>query len=720
MNGQRKVLLLLAIVVDAFLIFFLVRSVAEYWNSKQKYDFSVLRESSGSVYVCDANADGQDDILQLDAEGPFPSQKMLRLFSPFIPAAHLRYKFFFEIPVSRKAVIGGMIALEPSGPVTIPVLDVASDQVVLTLLDLNGKPLETIKLPIFEPRPKQDTGIPILEFEDLNGDGCREAILAVNSSYSLSPRGIVAYDLKQRRILWQYPCGCSPISLRVVDVNDDGRKEIVFSGWSPHNGASVNGTDDDRSYIIVLDSTGKEINKLVLGGYYTMVYFDTADINGDGLLEIVTAKGSHQAERNPEPGEIRILNGSTLETLKYVADQGIGFSNVFFIKSDESDFMCVVGDSAGRLSLYDWNLRLKHRTNLDFPAIVRGVIPLGVNSQKPLVLVEAGFKQLWFLDQRLDLMQNFISQDFGEAVETKVMGIRNGAQYAALLSAGRLYLISEKAGFTSGVWPFLKSSLAAGLAVILVFNAFLWLAIKSIKAAASEKGQAAENRWSEAAQEIVHRMKSQLFTIQLEAEKLKSLSEGDGWRATVEDVTLSSASILDDVADLKRRIRSVMKLLEMRPLQPIKVEPARIIETTIRHYQELLKGKIEFKLEMDDDGGQTHLDETLFIEALSNIIENSVEALPRGGWIRIAMTVIYSPVFRAKKALEIEVEDNGQGIPPDKLNEIFQPYYSTKTEGAGIGLTIARRIVEAHGGRINVQSKEGIGTRLAIVLPWKG
>jgi signal transduction histidine kinase len=65
----------------------------------------------------------------------------------------------------------------------------------------------------------------------------------------------------------------------------------------------------------------------------------------------------------------------------------------------------------------------------------------------------------------------------------------------------------------------------------------------------------------------------------------------------------------------------------------------------------------------------------------------------------------------------IEVADNGRGIPSDQLPSIFRPFYTTKGEGTGLGLSLARRIVEDHQGRIDVASAVGQGTTFAVVLP---
>jgi signal transduction histidine kinase len=215
-------------------------------------------------------------------------------------------------------------------------------------------------------------------------------------------------------------------------------------------------------------------------------------------------------------------------------------------------------------------------------------------------------------------------------------------------------------------------------------------------------------------------MKSPLFTIQLEAEKLRSLTADESQETALTEIDRISKSVLEDVIDLKHKIKTVMKLMETRCPEMKRAEISLIVERTVNRYKDLLKNRIVFELDLDKDADLLALDEILIEEALTNLIENAIEALPQGGKIKLTTTVIHSPVLKTKKAVEIEIEDNGIGIPADRLRDVFKAYYSTKKDGTGIGLPIARRIIETHGGRIEVQSKEGVGTRFAVFLPWKG
>jgi len=95
---------------------------------------------------------------------------------------------------------------------------------------------------------------------------------------------------------------------------------------------------------------------------------------------------------------------------------------------------------------------------------------------------------------------------------------------------------------------------------------------------------------------------------------------------------------------------------------------------------------------------------------LLNLLLNSQQAIDSRGKIEVA-------VDHKGSTAVIEVRDNGRGIAPEHLPNIFRPFYTTKGDGTGLGLSLARRIVEDHHGRIDVTSTVGKGTTFAVVLP---
>ena len=97
------------------------------------------------------------------------------------------------------------------------------------------------------------------------------------------------------------------------------------------------------------------------------------------------------------------------------------------------------------------------------------------------------------------------------------------------------------------------------------------------------------------------------------------------------------------------------------------------------------------------------------IQCFLNVLRNAYEATDRG-------TVAVEVEARRKKVV-VRVMDTGRGIEPDRLPQVFDPFFTTKDKGMGVGLYLARKIVEAHEGRIGVESPPGRGTTFTIQLP---
>jgi signal transduction histidine kinase len=106
------------------------------------------------------------------------------------------------------------------------------------------------------------------------------------------------------------------------------------------------------------------------------------------------------------------------------------------------------------------------------------------------------------------------------------------------------------------------------------------------------------------------------------------------------------------------------------------------------------------------------LDPARFEEALLCLIGNALDAMPSGGSLRLAAAA-------ANGEVRLRVEDTGPGIPPETLARVFQPFFTTKPEGTGLGLPLAKKLLEAIGARLSVES-DGSGTRVSITLPHAG
>jgi signal transduction histidine kinase len=113
---------------------------------------------------------------------------------------------------------------------------------------------------------------------------------------------------------------------------------------------------------------------------------------------------------------------------------------------------------------------------------------------------------------------------------------------------------------------------------------------------------------------------------------------------------------------------------------------------------------------LDLEAIEASVDETLMRQAFTNLIQNAVESMPEGGTLTIQAETV-------RKEFSVIVRDTGSGISRDKLNKIFLPFFTTKDKGVGMGLALAHKVITSHGGRIEVESREGKGTAFTVTLP---
>jgi two-component system, sporulation sensor kinase E len=135
----------------------------------------------------------------------------------------------------------------------------------------------------------------------------------------------------------------------------------------------------------------------------------------------------------------------------------------------------------------------------------------------------------------------------------------------------------------------------------------------------------------------------------------------------------------------------------------------------IRETMELLGREIENRgqqviQKLAGDLPEIPCDATQIQQVLVNLIRNAMQAMNRGGEIRIE-------TGSGSEAVWVSISDTGRGIPEEKLNRIFQPFFTTKKKGSGLGLMIVQRIIRDHGGKIDLESKPGKGTTFRVWLP---
>lgn len=230
------------------------------------------------------------------------------------------------------------------------------------------------------------------------------------------------------------------------------------------------------------------------------------------------------------------------------------------------------------------------------------------------------------------------------------------------------------------------------------------------KKAASEK--LAEKEKSEALEQMVdevsHEVRNPLVAIGGFARRvMKNLPEDDDNRRSLE-IILQNVAILE---------RMVTELVELKSASLAFQEPADV-NTLLREILELFQGEIrEQDIEVVTDlmAGPPLLpvDRENVNRALFNVIENSIEAMRRPPRRLTVATGVQGDFF------EIRIADTGRGIAREKLKSIYDPFFTSKTHGPGLGLTFALKTIQNHGGQIAVESEKGRGSIFTIRLPLK-
>ncbi len=166
-----------------------------------------------------------------------------------------------------------------------------------------------------------------------------------------------------------------------------------------------------------------------------------------------------------------------------------------------------------------------------------------------------------------------------------------------------------------------------------------------------------------------------------------------------------------EVTRLDHIITQFLRAIRPQPLETrLENLNALVLETTAFLEPELKDRDVLLDLELDDKLPSIEVDRDQLKQAFYNVIRNGLQAMKQGGFLRIRTGADETHCF-------VSFTDTGGGISAENLGRVFQPYFSTKAAGTGLGLLIVRRIVRAHGGEVAIESAEGKGLTLHIRLP---
>jgi two-component system nitrogen regulation sensor histidine kinase NtrY len=215
--------------------------------------------------------------------------------------------------------------------------------------------------------------------------------------------------------------------------------------------------------------------------------------------------------------------------------------------------------------------------------------------------------------------------------------------------------------------------------------------------------------WAEMARQVAHEIKNPLTPIQLSAEHLQRVhvDRGEPMGPVLESCV---SSILGQVKLLRQISAEFSSFASAPTARPAAVDVPELVAEVVDPYRTGLAGRIDIRNSVTAPLPRVFVDRTLVARALANIVENALHAMPGEGTLTLTGSADATHVT-------IRVSDTGIGMDGEALERLFEPYFSTKTTGTGLGLPIARRNVELNGGSIDVESARGQGTVVIMRLP---
>jgi len=209
---------------------------------------------------------------------------------------------------------------------------------------------------------------------------------------------------------------------------------------------------------------------------------------------------------------------------------------------------------------------------------------------------------------------------------------------------------------------------------------------------------------------VAHEIKNPLGAISIHMQLIKKALLGKCEMET--PVIERHLGVVDEEIDRLNKI-VVDFLFAVRPmdLEPIDSDPGEVV----REIAEFMKPEAEgagvmVEVSIEENLPLVLIDKRYMKQAILNLVKNALAAMPGGGKLELS-------VSRVEDEIRISVEDSGTGIPEEQLPKIFEPYFTTKENGTGLGLTIVFKIVKEHRGEISVQSRPGQGSTFTISLP---
>jgi PAS domain S-box-containing protein len=209
------------------------------------------------------------------------------------------------------------------------------------------------------------------------------------------------------------------------------------------------------------------------------------------------------------------------------------------------------------------------------------------------------------------------------------------------------------------------------------------------------------------AAQVAHEVKNPLTGLLLYAMHLKNKLSGK----PAEGEMVLCDRIIDSINHLVGTTEQIMSLARPVTLAPRPLDLNQVVKKVLQLLQPQISAyRIEERLDLPETEVTALLDETSLTSALINLTLNSIQSMPGGGRLTVKTN-------RVNGTSRLTIADTGCGMTTEQIEKVFEPFYTTKSQGLGLGMPYAKKVIEQHRGAIHIESQPDAGTRITIELP---
>lgn len=493
-----------------------------------------------------------------------------------------------------------------------------------------------------------------------------------------------ALTFRIKKVKWNLWIAPQINNWEIIDINEDGKKEILISTSAPCNGAVIRDENDCTSYLYLIDLNGNLIWKREIGGFGSRLDFG---ISKDKKIFVCEIMGSRESG---EKRKIVCLDSKTGEIIRKKELPLVfnGFS--FFDINKDGKKEILVSTTKGKIIVFNQNLQKIKEIENECSGKICKVIDLDGDGDFEILTEKGGY--LYILNSNFEKIGEYFLKGFT---------LPAIPYYRFCKSEGKFLIPScTKGKFL--ILDFEKQRKINSIPFYIIF-AIIFLSISFYSGFVFGKRilgstpliSRSENMLIDLIYEFVHEIKNSISLMKISMEKDKEKEK-----------------LQDELNKIYELSTYLTNFLKIHNKKTERVNINEIIKGIVERFKKI-KDEIEWKVELDDKIPEIKANKLQIEMCIKNIIENAVEFTDKGK-IYVKTELLVEP---HKKFIEIEIKDTGKGMDENILKKVFDPFFTTKDDHMGLGLYISNYIVQQMGGEIKIKSKEGIGTLVVIKLP---